>query len=207
MKMDLRRGPGGEPDETLRSRLREWSVPVAPPGIEAELLRAFRQRRRQRRLAPWLALAAVLAGVAVWPLLRKDARPSDAAGTPAVTARKPQPRSAVVPSEPAAPASTPAVRVALDSTGARRHTGRLRKAPAVIVEPGQAELLVRLGETLQDLRPPTTVLSGAEVAVVPARAPETPTLAAVGVPRYQAAWETVAGVWPLVQLSASSMGR
>jgi hypothetical protein len=87
----------------------------------------------------------------------------------------------------------------------------------VIVEPGQAELLVRLGEGLQRRRPSATVYSGAPVtvasrapvAVVPADAPETPTLAArLGeVRRYQGDWERVSGVWPPVQLSAPIMGR
>jgi hypothetical protein len=98
----------------------------------------------------------------------------------------------------------------VESTGTRRRPGRPPTTPAldqVIIEPGQAELLVRFGEGLQDLRPPTTVLSNAQVAVVPAHAPETPILTAAEVPRYQAEWETVAGVWPLVQQSAPTMGR
>jgi hypothetical protein len=79
----------------------------------------------------------------------------------------------------------------------------------VVVEPRQAELLVRFAEGLQELRPPTTVLSGAEVAAAHPRAPETLTLTAAGsaVPRYEGEWERVPGVWPLVQLSAPTMGR
>jgi len=202
MKRDLRTGSGSGPEETLRSTLREWRVPAPPPGMEEDLRRAFRRRRGARRTAAWLATAAALAGLAAWPLLRKEAVPSVATGSPAVTVGAPLPMSGAAATE-----RRPPERV--EKAGARRRPGRplATVREEVIIEPGQAELLVRFGEGLQDLRPPTTVLSGTQVAVVPAHASETPTLGGAEVPRYQAEWERVAGVWPLVQVSAPAVGR
>jgi len=173
--------------------------------MEEDLRRAFRRRRAPRRRAPWLALAAAAALLAAaWPLLRRDVAPSLPVSSPTASLTTPVPPTAPAATEPGAPAP-------IEPSGTRR---RATAAPApalekVIVEPGQAELLVRFHQSLQDLRPPTTVLSGDEVEVVPAHAAETPdfTAAVSEVPSYRAAWEKVGDVWPLVQLPAPNMGR
>jgi hypothetical protein len=204
MNADLRPGSGDGPEEALRAILREWRVPSPPPGMEEDLRRAFRRRRGPRRRVRWLALAAAAAFLAAWPLLRRDVAPSVPVGSPAASLKPPVPPIAPAATEPAAPAPVEPAR-------ARR---RVTTAPPpalekVIVEPGQAELLVRFHQSLQDLRPPTTVLSGDEVEVVPAHAAETPdfTAAVSEVPSYRAAWEKVGDEWPLVQLSAPNTGR
>jgi hypothetical protein len=172
--------------------------------MEDHLRRAFRRRRVPRRRARWLALAAAAAFLAAWPLLRRDVAPPVPAGSPAASLETPVPPTAP-------PVAEPASRAPVEPNPTRRRA-TTTSPPAreqVIVEPGQAELLVRFGERLQELRPPVTVLSGDEVGVVPAHAAETPTLTATAseVPSYQAAWETVADEWPIAQLSAPTMGR
>lgn len=80
---------------------------------------------------------------------------------------------------------------------------------AVVVEPGQRELLVELAERLRSRRHPRTVISAAAVEIVPAgtRARSTLEVAPREVPRYEARWERVADVWPLVQLSTPTARR
>jgi len=214
MKTDFRPDSGDEPRDGLRAMLHEWKVPPAPPALEADLRRAFRQRRRPRRLAPWLALAAALAGLALWPLLREGRAPAASRGTEAPTspslAGEGAPGQDAAQPAPALEAprqALAAARVAASGARPARRAPAKPAVPPVVVEPGQAELLAQLGAQLQDLRPPTTVLSGAEVALVPAHAPGTPTFEDAQVPRYEGEWERVAGVWPLVQLSAPSLGR
>jgi hypothetical protein len=79
----------------------------------------------------------------------------------------------------------------------------------VIVEPAQRELLGALAASLADPQPPSSVLSGAPVEVLPAGVPEAPIprLVATGLPRYHADWEAIAGAWPLSQLPTPTMQR
>jgi hypothetical protein len=207
MALDLKSGSRGGPErETLRSILRQWEAPAAPPEIEEELRRTFRRRRARRRRPLWLSLAAALALLLAGQVEWTHRRPSTA-----------PPKSPPVRSTPR-PSSPPAI--ALDRSGSpptasvpplreRPRPDRRLAKPEVIVEPGQADLLLRFRDSLRDLRPPTTVLSNVPVDVVPAGTRKTPTLTAQAaeVLRYQADWETVAGVWPVVQLSAPIMKR
>jgi hypothetical protein len=210
VKADLRHDSGGGPEEPLRSILRRWDAPPAPIDLEEDLRRAFRRRGTRRRAAGWLALAAGLALLALWPAPRRDA--ATTARPPVASAPLPPPPALTVERAPAEPSR--AARAPRVAPPHRRAPG---DAAGVIVESRQAELLVRLGEGLQRRRPSPTVYSGAPVtaasnapvAVVPADAPETPTLAAgLGeVRRYQGEWEKVSGVWPPVQVSSPIMGR
>jgi hypothetical protein len=212
VKADLRRGSGGGPEEPLRSILRLWEAPPPPADLEEDLRRAFRRRKSRHREGWWLALAAALALLALWPLMRRETTPTPGPSVAPVLSPPPMPAAVVPPARTGTSPASPAPRVADTPRRAQR-----ANADVVIVEPGQAELLVRFGEGLQRMRASTTVLSGAPVNVVssapvnvvPADAPETPTLAARPgqVPRYQGDWERVSGVWPPIQLSASSMGR
>jgi hypothetical protein len=159
----------------------------------------------------WLALAAALALLATWPLTRRETATVPARSV----ARAPEapPRPAVVALPPAAP--EPVVPAATTANPSRRASRA--KPGVVVVEPRQAELLARFHEDLQRPRPSTAVFSGAPVtvasnvpvALVPADAAGTPTLAAgvAEVPGYQGSWERVSGVWPPVQFSAPVMGR
>lgn len=211
MKTDLRRDSGGGPDDSLQSILRRWEAPPAPGDLEGDLRNAFRRRRARRRGMGWLALAAAIALLAMWPLTRRETATAPAR----VVARVPwaPPRPAVVAPRPSEPGvALRAERIANPNRRASR-----AKAGVVIVEPRQAELLARLGRELQRVRPSASVVSGAPftvvssepVAGVPADAPETPTLAAgvAEVPRYEGAWERVSGVWPPVQVSAPVLWR
>lgn len=214
MALDVKSGSGGGPErETLRSILRQWDAPAAPPEIEEELRRTFRRRRARRRRPLWLSLAAalvaglglILVGRVEWTQPRPSPSPPEPPGSSA-----PQPsRSAAVALDRSVsrpPASVPRL----------PEPPRLRPRPkprphaeAVIVEPGQGELLVLLAERLQAVRPPRTVVSITPVEVVPAGARDSSIrqLARTDVPPYEGEWERVADVWPLVQLSVPTMGR
>jgi hypothetical protein len=204
MALDLKSGSGGGPErETLREILREWDAPAAPPEIEEELRRTFRRRRARRRLPPWLSLAAALAllllGQAEWTHRRVSSAP-------------PPRRSTPYPSSSPATALDRSVLRPTPSVPALRERARPRRrlhAEGVIVEPRQGELLVQLAERLRSVRQPRTVVSFTPVEVGPAGVRESPISALVPteVPRYEGGWETVADVWPLVQLSAPTMGR
>jgi hypothetical protein len=207
MAVDLKSASEDGPErEALRGILRQWEVPPAPPEIEEELRRAFR-RRRARRWGPlWLSLAAVLVLLLVGQVEWTHRRPSVAPPEPAHRRSTPQ------------PSSSPAI---THDRPASRPTASVRPLPEpprpsprpdaqpVIVEPGQRDLLVQLAERLQSRRQPRTIISITPVEVVPAGVHESSILemTRTEVPRYEGEWERVADVWPLVQLSAPTMGR
>jgi hypothetical protein len=204
MKADLRTG-GGDEGGDLRSFLREWDVLSPPPEIEEDLRRTFRRRRAKGRPALWLSIAAAaLALLALWRIGREDR-----AATPAPTER---PVAAVSPALPppetvetgrprsAAPAAGEPSSPAPVAQRHRRQTPAPREA-AVIVEPGQARLLVELGQQLRDVRqaaPGTSIRGIGGTSAAPATI-------GVGeqtdVPVYRGEWETLAGEWPYVHRS------
>jgi len=159
----------------------------------------------------WLALAAALALLAMWPLTRRE--PATVPARAVARAPEAPPRPAAVALPPAEPG--PVVPAATTANPNRRASRA--KSGVVIVEPRQAELLARLHEDLQRPRPSSPVFSGAPVAVasnvpvaiVPADAAGTPPLAAgvAEVPAYRGNWERVEGAWPPVQRSSPVMGR
>jgi len=214
VKADLRRDSGGGPEESLRSILRRWEAPSPPPELERDLRSALRARRPGRPVAGWLALAAALALLALWPLAWRE--PATAPARPVARVSVPPPVAAVGSTAPREPAEASRASKARRVAGPRRRALQA-DAGRVIVEPRQVELLVRFGEHLQHRRSSASVFSSAPVTrvssepmtVVPAGAPEPPTLAAglAEVPRYRGDWERVSGVWPPVQLSAPIMGR
>jgi hypothetical protein len=206
MKTDLRNGSGGGPEETLRSMLRQWDAPVPPPEIEEDLRRAFRRRRGRTRRPLWLSLAAALALLLVGQVEWSHRRLPAGATVPAPPSATPYPPSPLATS-PARPTSRPTASMASvqEPPGSKRGP-----APdAVVVEPGQRELLVELAERLRERRHPRAVVSAAAVESVPAGAREESTLevAPAEVPRYEGRWERVENVWPLVQLSTPTLGR
>jgi hypothetical protein len=208
MKTDLTRGSEDDPErEALRAFLRHWDVAGPPPDLEEDLRRTFRRRRRSgRRPAVWLALAAGLALLALW---RATPTGRPVAPERPVAAASPRPvPSARVESSPivgrAEPASVPAPPARM-----RRAAASPPREADVIVEPGQAELLVRLGRELRLLRPAQPATTLPQVETVPADAPEPPfpRVPATDAPAYRATWETVAGEWPLIHRSVPGSGR
>jgi len=204
MKADLRSGDGPDRRE-LRSFLRQWDVPSPPPEIEEDLRRTFRRRREKGRPALWLSIAAALALLALWRIGREDR-----AATPAPTERP----VAVASPLPPPPEAVEAGRARSSAPGAggpsspapvaqrhRRQTPAPREA-AVIVEPGQARLLVELGRKLRDVRQPPPGNSIPGIGQTSAGPPAT-----IGageqtdVPEYRGEWETLAGEWPYVHRS------
>jgi hypothetical protein len=205
MAVDLKPSSEDGPErETLRSILREWEVPAAPPEIEEELRRTFRRRRPRSRRALWLSLAAVLALLAVSRIAWKEGPVAPA--PPELSTPRPMPppiareRAVRLPPQPPPPPA-----------GRPRASPRPGPRPAaadVIVEPRQAEMLVELAERLRDLEPAPAVLSSTPVEVVPADAERSiPEVPVTEVPRYRAGWERIPGVWPLAQLSAPTTRR
>jgi hypothetical protein len=89
-----------------------------------------------------------------------------------------------------------------------RSAPRLSKRD-VIVEPGQADLLVEFGRKLRGMRQAVPGTAMPRIETLPAYAPEAPipAMGALDLPPYRAEWETVAGEWPLVHLSKPGMGR
>jgi hypothetical protein len=81
--------------------------------------------------------------------------------------------------------------------------------PEVIVEPGQAELLVQLARELRVLRPAEPATTLPRIETVPADAPEAPIPKALlaEAPSYRAEWETVAGEWPFIHRAVPGSGR
>ena len=207
MGLDLKSGSGGGPErETLRSILRQWDAPATPPEIEEELRRTFRRRRARGRRPLWLSLAAALALLLLGRVDSTHRRPSAASPVPAPQSATPHP-----PSPPAISLDRPASRPTASVASVHEAPG-LKRGPAtgaVVVEPGQRELLVELAERLRSRRQPRTVVSAAAVESVPAgeRARSTLEVAPTEVPRYEARWERVADVWPLIQLSPPTLGR
>jgi hypothetical protein len=147
---------GGPPDQ-LRTILRGWRAPVPPPGIEDDLRRAFRRRRRPARTLALsgLAVAAslVIGLVAVISARQAPRSPrlvSAPSSPPAVPARTGR---GDVPARPwPAPAarSSPS-RVANGGRAARPLTAP-RVESVVKVEPGQAALLAQLARSLRRAR-------------------------------------------------------
>lgn len=209
MKANLTPDPEDGPGrEALRAFLRQWHVAGPPPDIEEDLRRAFRRRQRRpsRRPAVWVALAAGVALV-VLSLVVTTRRPR-APGRP-VVAVSPEPAPTVP------PGSSPAVR-GTRIAAAPTDPPRVRQAPVpsltepeVIVEPGQAPLLLQLGRelrTVQQEAPRTTPL---HIETVPADAPEAPIprMPATDAPAYRAAWETIEGEWPFIHRAVPGSGR
>jgi hypothetical protein len=201
VKQNARSDPGGGPErDELRETLQSWKAPKAPAELEGTLRREFRQRRPRRQRAVWLSLAAALALLAAWPIVAP--RLQERAATPVDSA------SATVPAAPTAahtpqptpppPRLEPATRrtasaVARPVVNRRAVTGK-PPVPAVVVEPGQAELLAELGRKAWER---TEAGLGAFL----------PSMAAGEAPAYRAEWEEVAGEWPAVQVVVSTSGR
>jgi hypothetical protein len=196
MKADASPDRHDEPErDGLAALLRSWRAPAPPPGIEDGLRREFRRRRRSRpRVALWLSLAAALAVLATWQIgLRKQA------AAPAATERHVAAAPSSLQPEPAAPkleaeATPVSAPAAARSRRARAGQGPSRPEPAVIVEEGQAELLVELSQKLWEIR---QAAAGTKVEAI----------SAAHAPRYRAEWEAVAGVWPQFQRSVTGIGR
>jgi hypothetical protein len=207
MALDLKSGSGGDPErERLRSILRQWDAPAPPPEIEEGLRRAFRRRRTRGRLPLWLSLAAALALLLLGQVDWTHRRPSAASPVPALRSSTPHPLSPPAASlDRSVSRPTASVAVVHEPPGVKRGSA----TEAVVVEPGQRELLVELAERLRSRRQPRTVVSAAAVESVPAGARGRSTLevAPTEVPRYEARWEGVADEWPLVQLSTTMLGR
>ena len=208
MKANLTPGPEDGPErEALRAFLRQWNVGAPPPDLEEDLRNTFRRRRQPaRRPVAWLALAAGIALVVLSQVV-PTRRPAPPEG-PVVVA---SPR----PARPAPPESGPTVSrgdvAAAPVPPARGQRAAVPRAAEreVIVEPGQAELLVQLGRELrmvQQEAPRTTLL---RIETVPADAPGAaiPQMPATDAPAYRATWETVEGEWPFVHRSVPGSGR
>ncbi len=190
------RSAGGR--EPLRSILDEWRVREPPRKVEWQLRRTFRQRRRagQRGRQAWAAVAAGLTLLAVFMSRRsEDGKPPGvppAATNPAPMAPRmatTEPHPVEVPSASAAP-SRP--RVPPPAQGGRP------AEPEVLVEPGQAELLVQFARNLRGTRqaPPGVSLPQIEVVGADAPAVAIPFAEAASVPAHRTEWETVEDQWP-----------
>ena len=198
MRADAKPEPdGGWEREGLRKTLQSWTAPAPPAELEHALRREFRRRRPRRQPGVWMSLAAVLGVLAAWPIVapRLKGRPaapvhSASATAPAAPIAEPTAAPMPVPSrlEPAAPRIASAV-----AAGRREATSRSPE-PAVVVEPGQAELLAELGRRAWER---TEAGPGASL----------PSMAAGEAPAYGVEWEEVAGEWPAVQVVVSTSGR
>jgi len=201
VKENARPDPGGGPErDELRATLQSWKAPAAPAELESALRREFRQRRPRRHRAVWLSLAAALALLAAWPIVaprlqERAATPVDSASATvpaAPTAAHTPPHTPPPPRlEPAAPRTASAA--ARPVANRRAVTGK-PPVPAVVVEPGQAELLAELGRKAWER---TEAGPGASL----------PSMTAGEAPAYRAEWEEVAGEWPAVQVVVSTSGR
>lgn len=192
MKAHARRDEESGPErDVLREALQRWKAPTAPAELEHALRREFRRRFPRRQRAMWLSVAAGLGLLAAWPVIapRLKGRP---AATPlhsaSATAPTEAPTAAPPRLEPAAP------QAALARPATQRAGSRKSPEPAVVVEPGQAELLAELGRRAWER---TEAAPGASL----------PSMAAEEALRYRAEWEEVAGEWPAVQVVVSTSGR
>lgn len=186
MKENARPDPGGGPErDELRATLQSWKAPAAPAELESALRREFRQRRPRRHRAVWLSLAAALALLAAWPIVAPRLQER------AATAHTPPPTPPPPRLEPAAPRTASA---AARPVANRRAVTVKPPVPAVVVEPGQAELLAELGRKAWER---TEAGPGASL----------PSMTAGEAPAYRAEWEEVAGEWPAVQVVVSTSGR
>jgi hypothetical protein len=208
MKANLRPDPEDGPERAaLRAFLRHWHVAGPPPDIEEELRRTFRRRRSRRRPVAWLALAAGLALLALWQVT-PTGRPVPPERPVVVATPRPAPS---VPPEP-----SPVAVGRAEAAAAPASPARLRRVPVppateseVIVESGQAGLLVQLGRELQTLRQAEPGGTPPPIETVPADAPEAPIpkMHAAEAPSYRAEWETVAGEWPFIHRFVPGSGR
>lgn len=207
MKANLTPDPENGPErEALRAFLRRWHVAGPPPDIEEDLRRTFRRRRSRRRPVVWLALAAGLALLALWQVT-PTGRPVPPE-RPVVVA-SPRPAPSVPPESSRTVTRADFAAAPAPPARARRATVLSPTEPEVIVEPGQAELLVQLGRDLQVMRPAEPGTTPPRIETVPADAPEAPIprMRTTDAPAYRATWETVAGEWPFVHLSIPGSGR
>jgi hypothetical protein len=192
VKEDSRLDAGGGPERhELRETLQSWKAPEAPAELESALRREFRQRRPRRQRTVWLLLAAALGVLAAWPIVsarlkERPTAPSRAASIATPLAPLPQPRL-----EPAAPSAAAAT---APPAANRRATPKKPAVLAVVVEPGQAELLTELGRRGWER---TEAGPGASL----------PSMSVAEAPEYRAEWEEVAGEWPAVQVVVSTSGR
>ncbi len=204
---------GGPEPADLRSTLQAWTVAGAPPDVEARLRSTFRRRRAAHRRNLWLAAAAVLAVVAIplWHvadsiLLDRVSRPPGSTTPPAPVGGSPS-------AEPTNAVAQLAITSGGKSTHSRLAGGRLtltaRRTAAVIVEPGQAELVRQLGQQLSRVRqaPPGVSVPRVEVTAAYAAPPSIPEVSAVAVPQYTTNWEPVTGEWPVTQRSVPTNRR
>jgi len=197
----------------LRSALRKWPAPEAPPAIEARLRRTFRSRLGRPRGARWIPLAAsvVLAVSGLTLLLLVEPRgPHDEHSAPRAAASTGPERASVAQPSPTPSSPTP---LAGDSRRADRRPGRPLSPrppavpwqvapglPQVVVEPGQAGLLVALGSRLRDMHQAPAGASPAQLEHVAFdHWPDVPlTVTVAEIPRVQGRWEPVSGEWPLM---------
>jgi hypothetical protein len=201
MKADRTRDFEHEPERaSLRDALRSWAAPPTPDELEAALRSDFLRRRREPArvarpgLPLWLSLAAGLAFLVAWPLVahRREERPAPA--SVAVTGRVPL-AATPAPTRPRVEPPAPTAVRAPAQVSVRRGTTRRRTTqPAVVVEPGQAELLAEFGRA-EWAR--TQAGPGVSVQAMP----ESRT------PAFRAEWEGVGGEWPAVQVAVSKSGR
>jgi hypothetical protein len=208
MKVNLTPDPEDGPErEALRAFLRHWHVAGPPPDVEEDLRRTFRQRRRWgRRPVVWLALAAGLGLLALSQIVPKG-RPV-APERPVVVA-SPRPAPTLAPESSTIVSRAGVAAAPAPPAGVRRAPVPLATEHEVIVEPGQAELLVQLGRELRTVQreaPRTTPLL---IETTPAGAPEAPIpqMPATNAPAYRAAWETVEGEWPFIHRAVPGSGR
>lgn len=198
------RGEDGRHD--LRRFLRQWPEPVAPPEIEEDLRRAFRRRRARRPTLWWLPLAAGLTLLLAWQIHRVG-RPV----SPIPTGQRPLVSATPWPAPILGP-DLPESEVFLPAPTPRRRTSSLpavHAEPEVVVEPGQAELLVAFART-----GPGVIEVGSGAAMPRAEglsvgAAVAPNLAMpeIGAVRYRTEWRARTDEWPLVQLSVPYSGR
>lgn len=205
MKADRRfrsEGDGGGGSQDLRPLLRLWSAPLPPPEVEEQLRRTFRRGRAKRRLA-WLAVAASLAIATSLALLFLRASPTEVPGR--IAQRPPQ----VMPSAPPSPVAAPhpvgtrGPEEALPASPKRVRTVR-PAVKEVIVEPGQAALLLQLARQLNGTRQASPGLPPPPIVVVPADAPPSPIRKAQthdSVPPHRDHWKKVESQWPFVHWS------
>jgi hypothetical protein len=198
MKADREFGGGDGEPEDLRKILRQWTVLGPPPEIEEQLRRTFRRRRSKKQRIVGLAVAAGLTLLLVHQVTG-PLRP----GPPGVAERA----ASVAP-----PASTPPSPVMVPPTRIESRAplpsvpARARRAPTappaeteVVVEPGQAELLVQLARQLRGTRQALPGVSVPRIDEVRADAPASPIPEMqVGddVLAYRSRWEKVGSEWP-----------
>jgi len=199
------RGEDGRHD--LRRFLWQWPEPVAPPEIEEDLRRAFRRRRARRPTVWWLPLAAGLTLLLAWQIHRvgRPVSPIPTGQRPLVSATAKPPS---IPSDPirpgpevVAPPSLPRPRVS--------PSPEVPAEPEVVVEPGQAELLVafaRTGPGVIEVGSGAAIPRAEGLSMGAAVAPNLamPEIGAVG---YHTEWRARTDEWPLVQRSVPYSGR